>query len=66
MRVTISGALEYRFDDVDVEVPDGTPISSMHRWIEENIDFAELRTQGEPELDLYAVDEEDAPSPSES
>lgn len=55
MQVEISGTLEYRFDDVPVEVPDDMPISAMARHIEETVDYERLRAGNDPELDIYDI-----------
>jgi hypothetical protein len=59
VQVEISGTLEYRFVDVPVDVPDGTPISSMARYIEETVDFERLREGNEPELDIDDIQNPD-------
>jgi hypothetical protein len=59
--ISISGVLEYRFNGVDVKVPDAIDIDdekALMEYLDGTLDYADIRQQSDEELDIFDFTEE--------
>jgi len=59
--ISISGVLEYRFNGVDVKVPDAIAINdekALMEYFDGNLDYSDIRQQSQEELEIFDFTEE--------
>jgi len=59
--ISISGVLEYRFNGVDVKVPDAIDINdekALMEYFDGNLDYSDIRQQSQEELEIFDFTEE--------